>query len=42
VITDWGEFAALDEEFEAMASPLVLDGPGVVTAREGADYVPLV
>jgi UDPglucose 6-dehydrogenase len=38
VATDWPEFADLDEEFDAMARPLVLDGRHVVERREGIDY----
>ncbi|WP_066383909.1 UDP-glucose 6-dehydrogenase AglM [Halalkalicoccus paucihalophilus] len=38
VVTDWDEFAALDEEFEGMASPVVIDGRRVVEPREGLTY----
>jgi UDPglucose 6-dehydrogenase len=38
VVTDWDEFAALDEEFESMATPVVVDGRRVVTRREGITY----
>ena len=38
VVTDWDEFAALDEEFDAMARPVVLDGRHVVERRKGLDY----
>lgn len=26
VVTDWDEFATLDDEFDAMATPVVVDG----------------
>jgi UDPglucose 6-dehydrogenase len=42
VATDWDEFAALDEEFEAMATPLVVDGRRIVTRRDGITYESLV
>jgi UDPglucose 6-dehydrogenase len=42
VVTDWDEFAALDEEFDAMASPVVVDGRRVVTRRDGIQYESLV
>jgi len=38
VVTDWDEFAALDEEFDAMATPVVVDGRRVVEPREGIVY----
>jgi UDPglucose 6-dehydrogenase len=38
VVTDWDEFAALDEEFDAMADPVVVDGRRIVTRREGLTY----
>jgi len=38
VVTDWDEFAALDSEFDAMASPVVVDGRHVVERREGITY----
>ncbi|QPV64331.1 UDP-glucose/GDP-mannose dehydrogenase family protein [Halosimplex litoreum] len=40
-VTDWDEFAALDSAFDAMATPLVLDGRHVIERREGIDYVGL-
>jgi len=40
-VTDWDEFAALDEEFDAMAAPLVVDGRHIVERREGIEYVGL-
>ncbi|WP_148416275.1 UDP-glucose 6-dehydrogenase AglM [Haloferax sp. KTX1] len=42
VATDWDEFAALDDEFDAMRSPVVIDGRRIVTRREGIDYESLV
>jgi UDPglucose 6-dehydrogenase len=41
VVTDWDEFAALDEEFDEMATPLVVDGRHVIERRGGIDYVGL-
>jgi UDPglucose 6-dehydrogenase len=38
VATDWDEFAALDEEFEAMAEPVVVDGRRIVDPPEGVVY----
>ncbi|WP_435347048.1 UDP-glucose 6-dehydrogenase AglM [Haloarchaeobius sp. HRN-SO-5] len=38
VVTDWDEFAALDAEFDSMASPVVVDGRHVVERREGITY----
>ncbi|MFB6105952.1 MAG: UDP-glucose 6-dehydrogenase AglM [Halobacteriaceae archaeon] len=38
VVTDWDEFAALDEEFDAMADPVVVDGRHVVERRDGIVY----
>jgi UDPglucose 6-dehydrogenase len=38
VVTDWDEFAALDEEFEAMAELVVVDGRRIVEPREGLVY----
>ena len=38
VVTDWDEFAALDEEFDAMAEPVVIDGRNVVSRRDGLVY----
>ena len=42
VCTDWDEFAALDDEFDAMRGPVVVDGRRVVTRREGIEYESLV
>ena len=41
VCTGWDEFAALGDEFDAMARPLVVDGRRVVTRRDGIEYVGL-
>ncbi|SFK71190.1 UDPglucose 6-dehydrogenase [Halogranum rubrum] len=38
VVTDWDEFAALDDEFDAMARPIVVDGRRIVERREGLTY----
>ncbi|SDG13799.1 UDPglucose 6-dehydrogenase [Halorubrum xinjiangense] len=38
VCTDWDEFAALDMEFDAMATPVVVDGRRVVERRDGLIY----
>ncbi|MFA1611363.1 UDP-glucose 6-dehydrogenase AglM [Halobellus rubicundus] len=42
VVTDWPEFADLDEAFDAMATPIVVDGRRIVTRREGIVYESLV
>lgn len=38
VVTAWPEYAALDEEFDAMATPLVLDGRHCIERRDGIVY----
>ena len=38
VVTDWDEFAALDDAFDAMAEPVVIDGRRIVERREGLTY----
>jgi UDPglucose 6-dehydrogenase len=38
VVTDWDEFAALDDEFDAMVNPVVVDGRRIVERREGITY----
>jgi UDPglucose 6-dehydrogenase len=38
VVTDWDEFVTLDEEFDAMAEPVVVDGRRIVRRREGITY----
>ncbi|MEF8814837.1 MAG: UDP-glucose 6-dehydrogenase AglM [Halovenus sp.] len=37
-VTDWDEFATLDEEFDAMATPVVVDGRRIVARRDGITY----
>jgi UDPglucose 6-dehydrogenase len=38
VVTDWDEFAALNSEFDAMATPVVVDGRHIIERREGITY----
>ncbi|MFC6724832.1 UDP-glucose/GDP-mannose dehydrogenase family protein, partial [Halobium palmae] len=38
VVTDWPEFLDLDDEFDAMATPVVVDGRRIVERREGLVY----
>lgn len=38
VVTDWDEFAALDEAFDRMARPVVIDGRHIIQRREGLTY----
>ena len=38
VVTDWDEFAAIDQEFDRMADPVVVDGRRIVSRREGLVY----
>jgi UDPglucose 6-dehydrogenase len=38
VVTDWDEFAVLDEAFDAMANSVVVDGRRIVERREGITY----
>jgi UDPglucose 6-dehydrogenase len=38
VVTDWDEFAALDDEFDGMADPVVVDGRRIVSRRKGLTY----
>ena len=38
VVTDWDEITALDEEFNAMATPVVIDGRRASDRREGIVY----
>ncbi len=38
VVTDWDEFAALDDEFDRMETPVVVDGRRIITQREGITY----
>jgi UDPglucose 6-dehydrogenase len=38
VMTDWGEFADLDGEFDAMAEKVVVDGRRIIGRRKGLTY----
>jgi len=38
VVTDWDEFEALDDEFDRMAEPIVVDGRRVISRRDGITY----
>lgn len=38
VVTDWPAFETLDDEFDDMAKPVVIDGRRVITRREGLVY----
>lgn len=38
VVTDWEEFSELDEEFDAMSTPVVVDGRRCIERREGIIY----
>ncbi|QSG11330.1 UDP-glucose 6-dehydrogenase [Halapricum desulfuricans] len=38
VVTEWDEFAALDDEFDRMADPVVVDGRRIVSRRDGLVY----
>ena len=38
VVTDWDEFGTLDDEFDAMTNPVVVDGRRIVERREGITY----
>jgi len=38
VVTDWDEFAALDEAFDAMADPVVVDGRRIIERPDGITY----
>ncbi|MDS0292770.1 UDP-glucose 6-dehydrogenase AglM [Halogeometricum luteum] len=42
VVTDWDEFAALYDEFDAMNEPVVVDGRSIVTRRDDIVYESLV
>jgi UDPglucose 6-dehydrogenase len=37
-VTGWDEFASLDEAFDAMADPVVIDGRRIVSRRDGLTY----
>ncbi|OYR38927.1 UDP-glucose 6-dehydrogenase [Halorubrum sp. Ib24] len=38
VVTDWDEFAALDDAFDAMAEPVVIDGRRIIERCDGLTY----
>lgn len=38
VVTDWDEFATIDEAFDEMATPVVVDGRRIIERREGLIY----
>ncbi|MEZ3172383.1 UDP-glucose 6-dehydrogenase AglM [Halorubrum sp. RMP-47] len=38
IVTDWEEVIALDEEFDAMATPVVVDGRRAISRRDGIVY----
>jgi len=38
VVTDWEEFSELDEEFDTMSTPVVVDGRRCIERREGVVY----
>ena len=38
VVTGWDEFATLDEAFDAMANPVVVDGRRIIERRDGITY----
>jgi len=38
VVTEWDEFAALDDAFDAMAEPVVVDGRRIIERRDGIVY----
>jgi len=38
VVTDWDEITELDEEFDAMATPVVIDGRRAIERRDGIVY----
>jgi UDPglucose 6-dehydrogenase len=38
VMTDWPEFSELDEAFDAMDEPVVVDGRRIIVRREGLRY----
>jgi UDPglucose 6-dehydrogenase len=38
VVTDWDEFAALDDEFDEMRERVVVDGRRIVEPRDGVTY----
>ncbi|WP_121820716.1 UDP-glucose 6-dehydrogenase AglM [Halostella salina] len=38
VVTDWPEITALDDEFDSMATPVVIDGRRAIDRRDGIVY----
>ena len=38
VVTDWDEFSDLDEEFDSMSTPVVVDGRRCIERRDGIIY----
>lgn len=38
IVTDWDEFAALDDEFNAMATSVVIDGRRIIDPQDGMTY----
>ena len=38
IVTDWPEITALDEEFDAMATPVVIDGRRAIEPDDGLVY----
>ncbi len=38
IVTEWDEISGLDEEFDAMAEPVVIDGRRAIDRREGLVY----
>jgi UDPglucose 6-dehydrogenase len=38
IITDWPEITELDDEFDAMVTPVVVDGRHAIDRREGIVY----
>ncbi|MEF8826965.1 MAG: UDP binding domain-containing protein, partial [Halapricum sp.] len=38
VVTEWDEIAALDDEFDRMATPVVIDGRHAIDRRDGIIY----
>jgi UDPglucose 6-dehydrogenase len=38
VVTGWDEFAALDDAFDQMAAPVVIDGRRIIERRDGITY----
>jgi UDPglucose 6-dehydrogenase len=37
-VTDWKEISELDAEFDAMATPVVVDGRRAIDRRDGLVY----